>query len=175
MFAPATPVALPEAKASFAADLFVVGLAKVGAKDFVIILNRQTREKFSLLSGEPGADGTELAGVDWAEDPSQSRVTIRKGGDSSALQFDESAFKRPAAPVPGMQGGGVRRPPAFQTTNIGNGNTRYNQANPFPPPNNNFSAPTLPTFAQPPPMPVMPATMPPNYIPQRLRVPRITQ
>lgn len=175
MFAPATPVVAPEAKASFAADLFVVGLAKMGSKDFVIILNRQTRDKFTLLSGEPGTDGTELASVDWADDPSQSRVTVRKGSESSVLEFDESAFKRPAAPQPAMQGGGVKRPPIF--TNAGNPNARFNQAGGFPPVNN-FNPPTMPNFTQPPPMPVMPALpagVPPNYVPQRLRVPRITQ
>jgi len=96
MFAPPAPVASTEAKASFAADLFVAGLAQFGGKDFVMIINRRTREKFSLLTGEKGPDGVELAGVRWAEDPAQSAVTVKRGADSSVLEFDEAAFQKPA-------------------------------------------------------------------------------
>ncbi len=101
MFAPAAAVATIQPKPSFAADLFVVGLAQFGEKDFVMIINRRTRDKFSLVTGgEKGPDDVELSSVRWAANPAQSAVTVRRGLDSSVLEFDEAAFQKPAAPAP---------------------------------------------------------------------------
>ena len=111
LFSPAAPVAAIQPKPSFAANLFVVGLAQFDNKDFVMIINRRTHEKFSLLTGgEKGPDDVELASVRWAADPSQSAVTVKRGPDASVLEFDESAFQKPpvqpqvltAGPRPGM-------------------------------------------------------------------------
>ncbi|GEM_PF-2235286 len=112
MFAPAPPEAAFQPKASFAGDLFVLGLAQFGDKDFVILINRQTREKFSLVTGDKGPDNLELASVRWAEDPAQSVVTVRRGMDSAVLEFDEAAFQKPVVTsAPAAPKTGVAQPP----------------------------------------------------------------
>jgi hypothetical protein len=38
--------------------------------------------------------------VRWAANPAQSAVTVRRGADSSVLEFDEAAFEKPAPSAP---------------------------------------------------------------------------
>jgi len=110
-FALATPVVPVAATPGYAANLYVTGIAKIGNADFVSISSRDQQSKFSLLSGEVGADDISLVSVEWSEQIGKSKVTIKKGAEFAVLEFDQAAMQAqvqavgvPMPPMPLPQG-----------------------------------------------------------------------
>jgi len=57
-----------EPQASFAANWFVSGIARIGDQDFVTIKARDLSTQFSLYGNEPDQKyGVTLASVDWSD------------------------------------------------------------------------------------------------------------
>jgi hypothetical protein len=117
--ATAAPVeAAPQA--SFAANWFVSGIARIGDEDFVTIKSRDQSEQFSLHGRNPvnpnDANSVALMSVNWSEMVGKSTVILRKGTETARLEFNEAEVHAapPAAPVAAAAAGGpgaVRPPP----------------------------------------------------------------
>ena len=125
--APAGPVAPPAP--SFTQDLYVVGLAKLGSKDFVSIASKDQTQRFSLLLGEQGPDGITVASI--ARDPglAKSKVTLKKGTEFGTIGFDETALT--ATPPEGGQPPGVPPPrPAGMQANMAHPNRTFKPPTP---------------------------------------------
>jgi hypothetical protein len=89
-FAPATPQATEEAKPSFADQLYVTGIAKLGAKDCVFISSKDKKETYSLVSGEGESNGLQLLAVEWSDEVGKTKVRVKKGVESGVLAFDQA-------------------------------------------------------------------------------------
>ncbi|WP_042725740.1 hypothetical protein [Chthoniobacter flavus] len=101
-FAVATVEAPPSAPtASFAANWFVSGIARVGDEDFVTIKSRDLSTQFSLFGKNDTVSGVALASVTWSEAVGKSTVTLRKGTETAKLEFNEAEMKATPAPHPG--------------------------------------------------------------------------
>lgn len=100
-FALATPVAPPPAapERGFAADWYVTGLARYADKDFVSIKSRDLATSFSLYGTEE-SNGVTLVGVEWSNERGKSTVTVKKGGETARLEFNQAELQATAAPVP---------------------------------------------------------------------------
>jgi hypothetical protein len=100
-FALATPVAPPPAapERGFAADWYVTGLARYEDKDFVSIKSRDLATSFSLYGAEE-SNGITLVGVEWSTERGKSTVTIKKGGETARLEFNQAEIQSSAAPAP---------------------------------------------------------------------------
>ncbi len=101
---PAAPVITPQA--SFAANWFVSGIARVGDTDFVSIKARDLSTQFSLFGHEPNtANGVSVASVDWSETVGKSTVILQKGTETAKLEFNEADLRGPqSAPQPPPMG-----------------------------------------------------------------------
>jgi len=105
-FALATPVAASTMQTpSFAANLFVEGIAKIGDADYVSIVSRDksTTAPFSLIAGETGENEISLVSIEWSEQIGKSKVTIKKGSEFAVLEFDQAALMAQSAPQSPMQ------------------------------------------------------------------------
>jgi hypothetical protein len=101
-FAVATAETPPPAPtASFAANWFVSGIARVGDEDFVTIKSRDLSTQFSLFGTKDTRDGVALASVTWSEAVGKSTVILRKGTETAKLEFNEAEMKATPAPHPG--------------------------------------------------------------------------
>ncbi len=99
-FAPATPVAPPPVEVpSFAKDFYVTGIAQLGSKPFVTISSRDRQKTFALKEGE-SFEGMTLTKVEWAPEVGRSKVTLKKGGDSGVITFDQIAMQPITPPKP---------------------------------------------------------------------------
>jgi len=92
-------------QASFAANWYVGGVARMGDKYFVTIQSRDLSKQFSLVSGQE-MDGVMLASVTWSDEVGKSTVILRRGTETAKLEFNESQVRGPAttaatSPVPG--------------------------------------------------------------------------
>jgi len=99
-FALATPVTPVVQTPSFAVNLYLTGVAKIGNTDFVSIASRdQSQPRFSLSSDDPpNKDGISLVSVAWSDKPGQSRVVVKKGIEPATLEFDQAALNSPVPP-----------------------------------------------------------------------------
>jgi len=116
-FATATPtVAAPQPQASFAANWFISGIARIGDSDFVTVKARDLSTQFSLFGKEPNSEnGVILASVNWSETIGKSTVVLRRGTETTKLEFNEAQIHsapqpapepgKPGAPKPGTGGG----------------------------------------------------------------------
>ncbi len=97
-FALATAVAPPAApQASFAANWFVSGIARLGDADFVTIKSRDAALQFSLFGQELNQEhGVSLASVNWSETIGKSTVILQKGTETAKLEFNEADLRGPA-------------------------------------------------------------------------------
>lgn len=96
-FALATPVAPSAApSASFAANWYISGIARLGDADFVAIKSRDLSKQFSLCGHEP-VDGVSVASVTWSDVIGQSTVILQKGTETAKLEFNEAQLRTPAA------------------------------------------------------------------------------
>jgi hypothetical protein len=99
-FALATVVApAPAPQASFAANWFISGIARIGDDNFVTISSRDLSRQFSLFAGE-SIDGVTVAGVSWSDSVGKSTVTLRRGAETAQLEFNEAQVRGPVAAVP---------------------------------------------------------------------------
>jgi hypothetical protein len=99
-FAVATPVEAPVAAPSFAASLYVAGIAKIGTNDLVTIRSRNDPQTlYSLLTGEQSPDGVNVLKVDWSDQVGRSRVKVKKGAEEAMLEFDQATLQKKIAPV----------------------------------------------------------------------------
>ncbi len=119
-FATATPTVAPsQPQASFAANWFISGIARIGDSDFVTVKARDLSTQFSLFGNEPNSEnGVILASVNWSETIGKSTVVLRKGTETAKLEFNEAQIHSApqAAPEPGKPGapkpaGGGAAPP----------------------------------------------------------------
>lgn len=107
-FAVATVVAAPAPQASFAANWYVGGVARLGDNYFVTIQSRDLSKQFSLVSGQE-VDGVMLASVNWSDEVGKSTVILRRGTETAKLEFNEAQLHGPAttataSPAPGGKG-----------------------------------------------------------------------
>lgn len=107
-FATATPtVAAPSPQASFAANWFISGIARIGDSDFVTVKARDLSTQFSLFGNEPNSEnGVILASVNWSETIGKSTVVLRRGTETAKLEFNEAQIHSapPPAAEPGKPG-----------------------------------------------------------------------
>lgn len=89
----AAPVAEPQA--SFAANWYVHGIARVGDTDFVTIKSRDATQIFSLIGREP-QNGVSVASIEWSETIGKSKVILQKGTETAKLEFNEAELRGPA-------------------------------------------------------------------------------
>jgi hypothetical protein len=177
------PASTPQA--SFAANWFVSGIARVGDTDFVTIRSRDASVLFSLFGREPN-QGVSLASVDWSGTVGKTTVVLQKGTETARLEFNEAELRaqpaEAAAPMknPGAPPPGAGQPPGKGAMPWPAGTQPAPQAAPgpvipwpgFPPPSAN---PQQPPQVAPPPFPIVtpqgsgqkPA--PPNVNPAEIR------
>jgi hypothetical protein len=114
--ASATPAPVAP-QASFAANWFVSGIARIGDQDFVTIKSRDLAKQFSLYGNHEAVDGVELASVTWSDSVGKSTVILRKGTETAKLEFNEQEVhaqaqapggKPPAGNPPPNAAGGPR-------------------------------------------------------------------
>jgi hypothetical protein len=104
-FAPATAVVAATPQASFAANWYVSGVARIGDDNFVTIKSRDNTTQFTLFANEP-VGGVTLASVSWSDQVGKSTVVLCKGTETARLEFNEAQLRAPAAtagasPAPG--------------------------------------------------------------------------
>jgi len=99
-FSLATPKAEPVGP-TFAANLYVAGIGKQGNIDVVSIASRDSKQRTFTLYGEGDSyQGIVLIGVQWADEVGASRVTIKKGGTTGSIGFNEQVIKSPISVTP---------------------------------------------------------------------------
>jgi len=95
----AAPVAEPQA--SFAANWYVHGIARIGDTDFVTIKSRDASQIFSLIGREP-QNGVSVASIEWSETIGKSKVILQKGTETAKLEFNEADLRGPAPSTPNV-------------------------------------------------------------------------
>ena len=109
-FALATAEAPPVApEASFAANWFVSGIARIGDDNFVTIKSRDlSTPAFSLFSGDKKKteDEVSVASVNWSETLGKSTVILRKGTETAKLEFNETDVHATPAAASGQNKAG---------------------------------------------------------------------
>ena len=94
------PAATPVPQASFAANWFVSGIARVGDTDFVSIKSRDLALQLSLFAHEiDPRTGVTLVSVNWSEKVGKSTVILRKGNEMTHLEFDSGEMRKAPAPI----------------------------------------------------------------------------
>ncbi len=99
-FAVATAAEPVVAAPSFAAELYVTGVARIGDNDLVTLSSRDKTKHFSLSSGEagPNTEGIEIVQVDWSDSIGGTKVSVKKAGEFATLEFDRAELAMPLAP-----------------------------------------------------------------------------
>jgi hypothetical protein len=94
-FALTSPIAAPApARAFFAANWYVSGIARLGDADFVTIKARDLATEFSLYGQEPNPQNhVSLVRIDWSDEVGKSIVTIRKDTETAKLEFNEAEVR----------------------------------------------------------------------------------
>ena len=118
-FAIATAVALPEATADFAKDLYVANAARSPEADMVTIMSSADQNFKKYLTTSDPVDGYSIASIEWSEKVGETKVTISKDGKSATLTFNQALLSQ-AAP-PGPPAAGQMRPsvPLISSTGAG--------------------------------------------------------
>lgn len=106
-FAVATAAAPTVSQASFAANWYVSGVARVGDENYVTIKSRDLATQFSLFAGQ-SVGGVALASVTWSDQVGKSTVILRKGTETARLEFNEAQLRAAATtgvakPTPGAK------------------------------------------------------------------------
>lgn len=112
-FAIATAAPAPP-EASFAANWYVSGIARLGDADFVTIKSRDAALQFSLFGQEANTEhGVSVASVNWSDTLGKSTVILKKGTETAKLEFNEAEMRGPAlAPAPAAAAKGPAKPGA---------------------------------------------------------------
>ena len=80
--------------AGFAQNLAVVGVAKIGDKDMVTLLNKQSLERVTVTSDSSNAQGMKIVSVAADTDPLKTSVTIQKGSEVAKVGFDKTMIDK---------------------------------------------------------------------------------
>ncbi len=96
------PVALQ--KESFARDLALAGITKIGDDTTVLLVNTKTREYLRLKNLDAHTSGLKVKSVDMRDTRSDSSVEVIMGAESSVLKYDDGFLKQMAAQVPVQAG-----------------------------------------------------------------------
>ena len=77
----------------------LLSLSQEGSEYHATLNNKETSEHIRVRTNSKGeaADGLELASVDWANNPTETKVTLRKGTEFGVVTFD-AAGAAPSAP-----------------------------------------------------------------------------
>jgi hypothetical protein len=97
-FAVATAVALPEATADFAKDLYVANAARSSEGDMVTIMSSSDQNFKKYLNTKEPVDGYSIASIEWSEKVGETKVTISKDGKFATLTFNQALLSQ-AAPA----------------------------------------------------------------------------
>jgi len=108
-------VATPAPQASFAANWYVSGVARLGDDYFVTIKGRDLSAEFTLFANE-AVDGVTLASVNWSDQVGKSTVILKKGTETARLEFNEAQLRAPAAATAGGNHLPAVRPPVVAAT-----------------------------------------------------------
>jgi hypothetical protein len=117
-FAMASVVATPASQASFAANWYVSGVARIGDDYYVTIKSRDLSTQFSLFAGH-SVGGVMLASVDWSDHVGKSTVVLRKGTETARLEFNEAQLRAPAAATAAASPAAGGKPVAVNPQPIG--------------------------------------------------------
>jgi hypothetical protein len=92
---PTVTAAAPAATPDFAMQLYVQGVAHMGAKDFVAIKSRDLNKPVTLFVavGDSTSDGMRVDGIRWSDVSGKSTVDVSKAGEKATLEFDEATLK----------------------------------------------------------------------------------
>jgi hypothetical protein len=96
-FAVATAVALPEATADFAKDLYIANAARSPDGDMVTLMSSSDQHFKKYLTTREPVDGYSIAQIDWSEDVGKTKVTISKDGKFATLTFNQSLLSQAAS------------------------------------------------------------------------------
>ncbi|MBI4024405.1 MAG: hypothetical protein HY360_05450 [Verrucomicrobia bacterium] len=86
-------------KVGFAQQLALVGVAKIGSAETVMIVNKQSQERFTV-SEEPGQHGIRLISIQQNLDPLKVAATLKKGDETAVVRFDPVLLKAASAVQP---------------------------------------------------------------------------
>lgn len=95
-FAVSTAVALPEATADFAKDLFVANAAHLLEGDMVTIMSSSDQSFKKYLTTKEPVDGYSLASIEWSDRVGATKVTISKDGKFVTLTFNQALLSQAA-------------------------------------------------------------------------------
>jgi hypothetical protein len=112
-FAVATAVALPEATADFAKDLYVANAARSSEGDMVTVMSSSDQNFKKYLTTKEPVDGYSIASIEWSEKVGETRVTIGKDGKFATLTFNQAVLSQ-AAPATGQMPQSVPLIPSSQ-------------------------------------------------------------
>ena len=101
------PAATPPVPKTF--EKYTVLLLMQQGNEYVATLNnKDTSEHTRVRTNNANEEGLTLVSVEWANEPSQTKVTLSKGTEFGVIGFDPSGV---AAPAPGVMapGGGGRQ------------------------------------------------------------------
>jgi hypothetical protein len=113
----AAPTAAPTP--GFAANLYVNGVARIGATDYVTIKTKgEDKGTIFLAVGKSSDDGMKVDSVVWSDEMGKTKVYVTKAGEKATLSFDETAMAKVPVPdnpgmriVPGQRGPQFPMPP----------------------------------------------------------------
>jgi hypothetical protein len=97
-FAVATAVALPEATADFAKDLYVANAAHSSEGDMATIMSSSDQNFKKYLNTKEPVDGYSIASIEWSEKVGETKVTIGKDGKFATLTFNQALLSQQAPP-----------------------------------------------------------------------------
>jgi len=86
---------------SFASKLALVGVARIGSEDFVILLNKDSQERINVSSITNG-QGLKLIAVEANPDPLKASATIQKGTEIANVKYDQTLLAASSVPVPAV-------------------------------------------------------------------------
>lgn len=87
-------------KESFARDLALAGITRIGDVTTVLLVNTKTREYLRLKNEELHASGMKVKTVNMKDTRSESSVEVIMGAETSVLKYDDGFLKQMAAQVP---------------------------------------------------------------------------
>lgn len=85
---------------SFAKDLALAGITRIGDVTTVLLVNTKTREYLRLKNEEMHASGMKVKTVNMKDVRSDSSVEVIMGTETTVLKYDDGFLKQMAAQVP---------------------------------------------------------------------------
>ena len=95
-FAVATVVALPEAMADFAKDLYVANASRSSEGDMATIMSSSDQNFKKYLNTKEPVDGYSITSIEWSQKAGETKVTISKDGKFATLTFNQTLLAQSA-------------------------------------------------------------------------------